>query len=631
MKREKSQAPVRRGQLIAPFGVGAMLITPDGTSLVAAGLDLWFKRLPGDDSAPTDTKEFEIQEWRLQRELKVSHFRLPPDYRQQPRWGHSVPNTELTIPFLRFPLWHYCTTCGRMCELQPTTQSTIFCPECEKKKRRRPLVQVPIICLCEEGHMSDFPWREWVHESAQPTCQGQLRLYSTGGGTLADQRVACDCGKVRSLAHVTSGPLPIGKESSGEVFRCNGLRPWLGERDRGTISCDKELRASLRSASNVYFPHVRSSIYLPRDTDLVPDELLRLLSEHPIATVINIAGGDAEPAKLRELYAEALHPYTDEQVDAALEILRGDREAGVSTVPLDIPPDTPETQFRRSEYDTLCRPANSDVLRVRNSGVESERHPLLSKYFDQLMLVDRLRETRVFIGFTRLYPEGKTYQEMRSLLWRDVPPPGKDWLPAYVVHGEGIFLRIREDRLRDWEARPAVQERAKILDDAYAKVQAARKLNPRHITPRFIMLHTLAHLLMNRLTFECGYSSAALRERLYVSDDVSAPMAGILIYTASGDAEGTMGGLVRMGKPEHLEPALHQALLDARWCSADPVCMEMAQYGGQGPDSCNLAACHNCALVPETACEEFNRFLDRGLVVGDPTVPNLGFFGETWL
>lgn len=144
--------------------------------------------------------------------------------------------------------------------------------------------------------------------------------------------------------------------------------------------------------------------------------------------------------------------------------------------------------------------------------------------------------------------------------------------------------------------------------------------------PRFIMLHTFSHLIMNRLIFECGYSSAALRERLYVSDNPSAPMSGVLIYTADGDSEGTMGGLVRMGKPGYIEPIIRRALESAKWCSADPVCMEMGNLHGQGPDSCNLAACHNCALVPETACEEFNRFLDRGVVIGSFEDAKVGFF-----
>jgi hypothetical protein len=103
-------------------------------------------------------------------------------------------------------------------------------------------------------------------------------------------------------------------------------------------------------------------------------------------------------------------------------------------------------------------------------------------------------------------------------------------------------------------------------------------------------------------------------------------MSGVLIYTADGDSEGTMGGLVRMGKPGNIESVFRRAIENAKWCSADPVCMELGSKSGQGPDSCNLAACHNCALVPETACEEFNRFLDRGAVVGDFDQSATGYF-----
>ncbi len=142
--------------------------------------------------------------------------------------------------------------------------------------------------------------------------------------------------------------------------------------------------------------------------------------------------------------------------------------------------------------------------------------------------------------------------------------------------------------------------------------------------PRLVLLHTLAHLLINQLTYECGYSSASLRERLYVSPGGDG-MNGLLIYTAAGDSEGTLGGLVRMGQPERFEEILRNAITNARWCSSDPVCMDSH---GQGPDSCNLAACHSCALLPETACEEFNRFLDRGLVAGTRDNPGLGFFSS---
>ncbi|MFD8197664.1 Zn-binding domain-containing protein [Streptomyces wuyuanensis] len=141
------------------------------------------------------------------------------------------------------------------------------------------------------------------------------------------------------------------------------------------------------------------------------------------------------------------------------------------------------------------------------------------------------------------------------------------------------------------------------------------------MSPRFILLHTLAHLLINQLTYECGYSSASLRERLYVSPGPDG-IAGRLIYTAAGDSEGTLGGLVRMGEPGRLEGVLENALARAAWCSSDPVCIGSK---GQGPGSCNLAACHGCALLPETAWEECYRFLVRALVVGGLGKSELSF------
>src|SRR5207244_2216447 len=128
----------------------------------------------------------------------------------------------------------------------------------------------------------------------------------------------------------------------------------------------------------------------------------------------------------------------------------------------------------------------------------------------------------------------------------------------------------------------------------------------------------------NQLSFECGYGSASLRERIYCSSgSVSEGMNGVLIYTASGDSEGTMGGLVRQGEPDRLLRTMVAALQKAQWCSSDPICIETT---GQGTDNANLAACHGCLLISETSCEEGNRLLDRAMLVGKPEDPQLGFF-----
>jgi hypothetical protein len=196
-----------------------------------------------------------------------------------------------------------------------------------------------------------------------------------------------------------------------------------------------------------------------------------------------------------------------------------------------------------------------------------------------------------------------------------------------VVRGEGIFLQFKESKIKAWlnEYSVDLEERLECMSQTFVQARVKRHQDAREVTPRFVMLHTLAHLLINQLIYECGYGSASLRERLYSAEGES-PMAGILLYTAAGDSEGTMGGLVRMGKPGQLEAVMRRGLERARWCSADPVCIEST---GQGPDNCNLAACHSCALLPETSCEEQNRLLDRGLVIGTLYNSNLGFFSGT--
>ena len=627
-----SEAPVRRGHLIAPFGVGSMITAPSGISMLAAGLDHWYEREDGaGDSRDVDIGEFRVEEWRLERLLRVNHFREPPDYRV-PQPGVPIPNVKLTVPFLRFPLWHFCWRCKRLHELKLVTRGRVRCPYCEQQGNRSYLSQVPFVAMCENGHLQDFPWREWVHRSANPACNRPMTLKSTGGATLANQRVECECGvPPRTLGGVVEAS-PNGTTyltmnlEPGRPFLCRGVTPQHG--DATGSPCDRHLKGSLRSASNVYFARVFSSIYLPRSTGTVTEELLAALEIPPLSTVVQLSIKVGEPARaeqLRSTSRQLLDPYTDAELQEAVRVLAS--EAPGHEPDADLSLDEPhQVAFRRQEHEVLKSQRREEQLTV-SAGRLQDYDERLRPYIDRIMLVNRLRETRVLTGFNRIYPEQPISTDDRlAQLWQAVPEWQKRWLPAYKVYGEGILIELDAARIARWTSGPGVGKRAADVEHRYGDAREARHLSPRTITPTFLLVHTFAHLLINQLTFECGYSTAALRERLYVSDAPEASMAGVLIYTAAGDAEGTMGGLVRMGKPGYLEPAIIAALRSAMWCSADPVCMEIGTESGQGPDSCNLAACHNCCLVPETACEEFNRFLDRAVVVGDIDDREMGFF-----
>ena len=409
-------------------------------------------------------------------------------------------------------------------------------------------------------------------------------------------------------------------------YLCRGARPWLAEFEG---QCGEPIRGALRGAGNVYFPNVESSIYLPQIVGAVSTELHDLVRRPevgPIMKVLRSAFGDTVTVeRIRaEVPSELLKGVTDDELMAAFLDYVGssapptERSEGSDSETL-----TGEVVWRYPEFELLRALPQDDYLTARDPGIDPE----LTAYVGRVRSVDVLRETRALRGFTRVRDDVLKLSEGKALLRRSPLAPSQDWLPAYVVKGEGVYFELDEERLEEWESQSNVQARTELMIKHYRNSPHANSGIEGTINARFILLHTLAHLMINELIFACGYGSASLRERLYVSPSQSQRMGGLLIYTAAGDSEGTMGGLVRMARPKNLRSVLYNAVSAARWCSTDPVCMDSGEKG-QGPDSCNLAACHGCALLPETSCEQFNRFLDRGMVVGTFNDPLLGYFSN---
>jgi len=236
--------------------------------------------------------------------------------------------------------------------------------------------------------------------------------------------------------------------------------------------------------------------------------------------------------------------------------------------------------------------------------------PPIAQTIDRLVAARKLHEVRALRGFTRITPEADHEQIVPASL-----DPSIRWLPAYEVFGEGIFFTLKENLVADWEARAAVR-------NVVSELTTSSRSKPGDVgnisinNPRLYLLHTIAHLVIRQLSFDCGYPAASLRERLYLTEeDGKVPMAGILIYTADSDSEGSMGGLVRQSRPQDFLLTLSRALSHADWCSLDPICGETRS----GPHGVNQAACHACCLSPETSCELFNQFLNRSLITNDNT------------
>jgi Domain of unknown function (DUF1998) len=620
--------PIRRGQLIAPFGVGATVVGKSGTAMVTAALDYWYRRETGGDPSTNSLTEFRVEEWRLQQKLQVSHFRIPPDWRES-QSGQAVPNAWLPVPFLKFPTWYSCRKCGLMVKSEPTDRQVPKCANCDKQGWFGRMVQVPIVAICGAGHLMEFPWREWVHRGADPTCDRPMRLVAMGGATLASRFVKCECGKGRNLSGVTSanptGTTMLTDTLGAAPYICSGVRAWVGVTE--SAECGQPVQGALRNALNVYYADVQSSIYLPIGSGSVPSQLTDTI-EGKVRELSGVLDGFAaeEQAVVQQIARQLIRwfptledTYGATVIEKAVRMIRHPEEASEG-VDLQF---SDEMVFRHEEHLALREQRDSSELLTKVKEITD--YGRLTPYLAGLTLVEKLKETRVLNGFTRLQPPSAAddITARQALMWLQPPAREDSWLPAQVVYGEGLYLTLDEQRVAEWEVRLEVVARIKTLAERAAQLPRPPARPP---TPRLVLLHTLSHLLMNRLTFTCGYSSATLRERLYSSEDEGTRMAGVLIYTAEGDSDGTLGGLVRMGHPGNFTSMFEQAILEASMCSADPVCMEAGDKGGQGPGSMNLAACHSCALVPETACEEFNRFLDRGLVVGTPGHAELGFF-----
>lgn len=609
--------PIRRSQLISPFGVGAMVPFPRDESLMTGGLDAW----------PSAKRKCEpdwlIREERLEARLGVTHLRLPPEHRDP---GEGVKSPNLDIPFVRFPRWHYCHYCGGMEEL-PLFSGRQQCRahpwpvrNCTQRKRKPWLIPVRFVAACQRGHVQDFPFMQWVHRGQPHSKDCKLRLLAgRSSAGLTGIKISCTCEKVRSLG----GIFDYNETKGGALHRlgcdCDGFRPWLGEWENPG-GCGEFLRVVQRGASNTYFPLVVSSIYLPLWAEAASGAVVKALEDPKVWGPLSSGLVNGRISEDRcEMVASIWNVDHAELLHAAQRKLEGVPEPSLLS-------EQTEEVFRRSEFDALkaSRGAPQTDLLVEPSSVKRYKGPVAGS-FSHIALVHKLRETRALRGFTRLLPPDGDFRSPRLQplsLDRRI-----DWLPATLVRGEGIFLEFDFRRLQSWiETNRAITSRLEMLNSRYNDRRQAQAQPHRLITPHFVLLHTFAHVVINQLSYECGYGSASLRERIYcdVSDPTN-PMCGLLIYTASSDSEGSMGGLVRQGKAGMFENVVARAIQKAMWCSSDPVCIES---DGQGPDSCNLSACHSCCLLPETSCEEGNRLLDRALLVGLPGCPEIGFFSN---
>lgn len=581
---------IRRSQGVTTFGPGAIMDLRNGSAMMV-GTDFW-------DAGHV----IEIHEPNLERVLGVSGFRLPTIMNQ---------GDGKDLPAIIFPRWMVCPKCNRLAPYDHFT-GTLYRPGNQIKCSNCKVQVYParLIIACEHGHIEDFPWVEWVHLKSKKEICGRPALFLNARGftsSLADLEIRCEGPNCDARANLSGAT-----EKENLIFHpCTGKRPWLLDQEQ----CGERVRPLQRGASNVYFSIQVSSISIPPWSrgvfsrinphwsiiKAIPDNALKVTVE-----ALNL------PVQLNMSLADIVEAI---QIRKAHENVQGDKFT--------------EKQLRYQECRALRLGTTDDEILSNFKTVEAAIPDTLDHLLSKVVLVERLREVRALIGFTRINsPDPTSRLDTNRVPISRFPT---DWFPAIEIRGEGIYIEFMETSIARWiDANKSITERAKKLHESYLTLCERREWIPaREITPRFLLVHAIAHILIRQLGLESGYSSASLRERLYsfepgeLGDNPG--IAGLLIYTSTPDSEGSLGGLVRQGKPDRFGPLVHDALVEASWCSSDPLCIESE---GQGNDGTNLAACHACLLLSETCCEEFNRFLDRGVVVGTLSAPESGFFSK---
>lgn len=616
-------------------GVGSIIETPKGAMEIEA-----FDKWPFFQYDLHENTESRITDNRLLKRLRhkkgfpnLQEFvQVPPNVSNTK--NKSVPNNEKeVISATYFPKWMYCNNCEKFNHIKKwwegwektlskyserNIRERFIPPKCyycydeakkktfKNNKRRRfyyELEQVRFIMVSPSGEVADLPWDRW------PTADKNIKEENSDIGTIRIdfENYCCENQDLRYLKSTKFADLSGIRIECKNCGRKNTLSGLFGL--RLSVYGKEEIfsKPVIRTSNSVYYPILINSIYLPTQREIDNDDqqaIKEWLSEGEDIEFIFKA--------LRKKYTrEKLEQFIKSEVENEFE---------------------PEHEYRLKEYNFIVDPENTEFKEINLCFKRQDIGDLLNFGFDNLTIVKRLKITTVQTAFTRQEPldkdqflSGETTEVKVEPKYTSKWENQTAYLPAVESFGEGIFLSLNPENIDKWiyNSFKTVAEFQERIIAIQKNVQASEfitkgRFDDKEYLAKFILIHTLSHLIIKELEFLCGYPAASLNERLFIDKN---NMQGILIYTVAG-TEGSYGGLISQGNLKHFKRILQSALFRAKDCSSDPVCYNTID--GQGVGGLNMAACYSCTLLPETTCEEFNCFLDRALLVDN----KFGFFSE---
>jgi Domain of unknown function (DUF1998) len=610
---ERSYPPrvggVRPSQLLYSFGVGALVDLPNMSGIIA-GLDDW-----------EETNQIEIAEERLIKAIKADPSLGLPNVRSL----RTAPFLEETrspfdewawtgVPILPFPRWMRCQGCNTLTTVDGGLLELTLAFRADKARyvhkncgKGRPPTAVParFVVACPDGHIDDFPWNEYVHSKTGGVCQAggaRLRAMDSGTGSRStDLIVECtQCGQKRRMTNA------FNENAPSVLPQCRGRHAHLRTFEEG--GCDHQVRPMLLGASNAWFAATRSVLAVPTSADAssIALDAAWPAIEDPEAPISE--EGELKFAVARDPRLAKLKGFAVSDLWAAIV----ERRRGSAVTPED-------ADVLRPEWAVFT--GSGKYIDSHDFRLGTPRPIPGFPGLGTVLAVDRIREVVALCGFTRIEgPDSGLASDVDTgPVYAPISKAKKlEWLPAAEVRGEGIFLRFPETTIDSWLDVVSGSNQIESLREAHHRWRRSRgqtDLNAGWPGARYVLIHSLSHALIRELALECGYSTASIRERIYAREQIGSAeaMAGVFLYTAAPDSEGTLGGLVALADPTEFGRLLGSAMERSRLCSSDPMCS--GHLPNENETALHNAACHACLFLPETSCERANRYLDRNVLV----------------
>jgi hypothetical protein len=592
---------LRPSQYITTFGPGAIVETPSGPHILCGTEEVLSKI----QNAGIKMDDLSIRDMRLQKGLLSGDkiFKLP----DSDNWDNFMHPTR------RFPTWNLCV---QHLDANIIHKSDEGCPVCKGPKReesKKSKYAIRFLVACPNGHLDDVNWRFLVHAdrnnpSGAITCPATHFLWVGSGASLSAIRIRCPvCSSQKELGEIYSSRL-----------KCRGRRPENPGTDFEDCSSDEAIVVQ-RGSFQLRLPEVITSLTIPplvtalhrilqrEDMQLciltvktfgfTEENFLRLLnawtSERKIPIQVsdqlkNVSWGDIREA------IEAIDSVSGAKT--RLEYLQQEHLALTDVIETGFPPYPTEGERR---------PGEPVSFQVESTAI---RRDVLGPAGDmqfRVMPIERLRVVMVQVGYRRVdYDNNPQLSPSRG---RHPLNADQYWIPGVEQFGEGIYIDLNPNfkLQRNW------YPQGSSTSEWENKISPTAGPNDLVIWNALsVWWHSLSHRLINALSLHSGYSSTAIRERIYLSPTADNELrGGILLYTTQPGGDGTMGGLTSL--VPQFDHIFQLALANIERCSNDPLC----EHAEIDPISKLGAACYSCQMVSETSCEHYNGYLNRRILL----------------